>query len=266
VAGLVVIAVVVALIVAKSSSNTAPASSAAPASADVVHAVTSIPQSTFSAVGTGSGLAPPTPLHNQPPLVANGKPEVFYAGAEYCPYCAAERWSLVVALSRFGTFSNLKQTESSTTDVYPGTKTFSFYGSSYSSPYISFTPIELNTNQPNGNGGYTTLQTPTPEQERLISKYDEPPYVSQQSSGGIPLIIYGGKFVTSGASYSPQILQGLDMGTIAGSLSDPSTTPAKNIVAQANVETAMICKMTGGNPGRVCSTPVIQKAQASLPK
>jgi hypothetical protein len=34
---------------------------------------------------------------------------MLYIGAEYCPYCAAERWPLVMALSKFGTFSNLPQ-------------------------------------------------------------------------------------------------------------------------------------------------------------
>ena len=40
-------------------------------------------------------------------LTADGKPLVLYVGAEYCPYCAAERCAMVQALSRFGTFSNL---------------------------------------------------------------------------------------------------------------------------------------------------------------
>ena len=42
------------------------------------------------------------------PLTSGGKPEMLYIGAEYCPYCAAERWAMIVALSRFGTFSGLR--------------------------------------------------------------------------------------------------------------------------------------------------------------
>ena len=40
---------------------------------------------------------------------ASGKtvPEILYMGAEYCPYCAAQRWSTIIALSRFGKFSGL---------------------------------------------------------------------------------------------------------------------------------------------------------------
>src|SRR5690348_15801045 len=28
-----------------------------------------------------------------PALTADGKPRVLYVGAEYCPYCAAQRWA-----------------------------------------------------------------------------------------------------------------------------------------------------------------------------
>jgi len=42
---------------------------------------------------------------------------------------------MIIALSRFGTFSGLSTTHSSTTDEYPGTPTFTFYGSSYRSKY-----------------------------------------------------------------------------------------------------------------------------------
>ena len=35
------------------------------------------------------------------PLTSDGKPELLYLGAEYCPFCAAQRWAMVNALSRF---------------------------------------------------------------------------------------------------------------------------------------------------------------------
>jgi hypothetical protein len=85
-------------------------------------------------------------------LTANGKPLVVYVGAEYCPYCAAERWAAVIALSRFGTFSGLGQTHSSSTDVYPNTATLSFHGASYTSQYLQFQGVETQSNQPQGTG------------------------------------------------------------------------------------------------------------------
>ena len=42
------------------------------------------------------------------PLTNSGKIVIVYVGAEYCPYCAAERWAIVTALETFGTFSGLQ--------------------------------------------------------------------------------------------------------------------------------------------------------------
>ena len=109
-------------------------------------------------------------------------------GAEYCPYCAAERWSMIVALSRFGTFSGLSTVHSSTTDTPSNISTFTFHGSSYTSKYLTFTPVEMQTNIPDpSTGSYTTLQTPTKEQQALITKYDAPPYVASADAGRDPV-------------------------------------------------------------------------------
>ena len=85
----------------------------------VVAAITSIPASELDAIGKGSANNVIKPVSGTPLTGPNGHPEVFYLGAEYCPYCAAERWPMIIALSRFGTFSGLKTTTSSSSDVYP---------------------------------------------------------------------------------------------------------------------------------------------------
>ena len=59
---------------------------------------------------------------------------MIFVGAEYCPYCAAERWSMIMALSRFGTFTGLKEMSSESNDVDPDTSTFTFVDSSYTQP------------------------------------------------------------------------------------------------------------------------------------
>jgi hypothetical protein len=49
---------------------------------------------------------------------ASSEAAVVFVGAEYCPYCASERWPLVMALSKFGTFfEGLRGSMSSTTDL-----------------------------------------------------------------------------------------------------------------------------------------------------
>lgn len=263
----VVVAVVAAFIVVNLTKSTKAATSTTTAQADVVAAATSVAPSVLKSAGVATGtVQPPVTIKGGTPLVSNGLPEMLYIGAEYCPYCAAERWGMVVALSRFGTFSNLGQTESSTTDkVAPGTKTFSFYKSSYTSKYLTFTPVETSTNQlaPGGHG-YAPLQTPTAAQQKLLTKYDAPPYTPSSSAGGIPFIDFGNKYLILGASYDPNVLQGLSMATIAGSLSDPGSPPAKAILGTANMITAAICKMTSEQPSSVCATPVITQAEAAL--
>src|SRR5205823_15010475 len=80
----------------------------------VITEVTTPDATVASTVVTG-GLA--NPLKPAVGLAAlqdpSGKPEVLYIGAEYCPFCAAERWSLVYALARFGTFKGLLLSTSS---------------------------------------------------------------------------------------------------------------------------------------------------------
>lgn len=269
VAAAVVLVVVGALVAVKLSGGTSPATAAAAAPSDVVQATTHVPAATLARVGLGSPTAvvPPKAIKG-PPLTAGGRPEVLYVGAEYCPFCAAERWPLVAALSRFGTFSGLMTTESSTTDRFPGTQTFSFAGSHYTSRYLSFVPVEHCTNQPDpantACSGYTTLERLTAQQAKLLATYDKPPYVSAQSSGGIPFVDFANRYMVSGASYSPQILQSLALGTIAGSLSDPTSPPAQAIDAAANYLTAALCQITANEPGRVCSSPVVHTAEATL--
>jgi hypothetical protein len=266
----VVIAIVVAFIAVKAgshgkSSTTSANGPTGTALSAVVQNTTTVPASTLNSVGTGSGVTGlPIKVNGASGLTANGKPEMLYMGAEYCPFCAAERWGMVVALSRFGTFKNLSTTHSSSSDQFPNTPTWTFYKSSYTSKYLTFSSVEEQTNKLASDGQtYTTLQTPTSAQEALLEKYDAPPYVSSQSKGSIPFIDIGNKYIISGASYSPQLLQGKTWSQIATALKDPTSPVAKAIDGTANYITAAICKMTGNQPASAC-TPAVQKIEAKL--
>lgn len=263
-AALLVVVVVVVLVVVKVTSSSSGSSGRSAVSPDVLHAVTNVPVSALEAAGFDPSQveSPATRLPATTALTNGGKPELLWMGAEYCPYCAADRWSVVVALSRFGTFSNLHQTTSSSSDVYPNTPTFSFYQSTYSSPYLSFVPVEQTTNNPN-----QVLQVPTKAQQELVNKYDVSPYVqnAQPGTGPIPFMDFANHYVIGGPPYSPALLQGLTMGTIAGSLSDPNNEPSgKAILQGANQISGIICKLTGNQPASVCSLPAVKKAEASL--
>src|SRR5450755_902816 len=207
----VIIAVVLAFVVVKLNSKSAATASGVSngptgaALSSVVTDTTSVPASTLDKVGAGSGVsALPVILKGGSPLTSGGKPEVLYMGAEYCPYCAAERWAMVVALSRFGTFSGLSTVHSGNNsgEVYPNTPTWTFLHTTYSSRYLVFSHVEMQTNIPTSGGtSYTTLQTPTSAQQALLAKYDAPPYVSSADQGAIPFIDFGNKYMLSGASY-----------------------------------------------------------------
>jgi hypothetical protein len=234
-----------------------------PVPPEVLSAVTSIPASTFEQIGRGTAQTLPTPISADVRRGANGLPTVTYLGAEYCPYCAAERWAMVIALSRFGQFDGLQLSHSASDDIYPNTPTFSFDGATYTSPYFNFEGVELQSNQRQGNT-YAALQTPTPEQAQLLQTYDAPPYVSENAAGAIPFLDIANQYVLSGASYDVGLLRGLTPETIAANLSDPSALTTRAIVGSANMLTAAICNATGNSATDVCGSPAIQTLQAEF--
>ena len=187
-------------------------------------------------------------------LTSGGKPEVLFIGGEYCPYCAAERWAMVNAFSRFGTFTGLKTTHSSSTDIYPNTPTFTFVGAKYTSKYITFTPVEEF-----GATSSTILQNPTAAQQALATKYDP--------SGSIPFIDLGNKYVEVGnlSPLSPSMMTGKTWAQVAAAMNDPTSSLGKALVGNANYLTAATCVLTGNLPASAC-TPTIQKLEANLAK
>src|SRR5579859_1689804 len=257
---LAIVALIIALFIYMSNSQ-APNIGAQPASASVVSAVTHVSPQVFSTVGTGSLTNPLKTISGAALMKGpDGKPQIVYIGAGYCPYCAAERWSMIVALSQFGTFKNLQTTHSSTTDVFPNTSTFTFYGSTYTSQYVDFVPVEET-----GQDQNTILQTPTVEQQKLLDTYDTSQYVGNQA-GGIPFIDFGNRFITVSSAYSPQILTGQSWEQIASTLGDPTATTTQNIVGAANYMTAAICTLTNDQPASVCAAAPIPQIEQQVQK
>jgi hypothetical protein len=175
---------------------------------------------------------------------------MLYYGAEYCPYCAAERWPLIIALSRFGTLSGLKTTTSSSTDVYPNTPTFTFRSATYTSQYVDFQAVETTDRDRN------PLESPTAAQQALVAKYD--------TSGSIPFIDFGNHYASSGAMYLPDVLSGMTWQAVADSLANANTAQAKAILGSANLITAAFCKLTTDQPTSVCSSTAIQAIEKTL--
>jgi Domain of unknown function (DUF929) len=261
----VVLAVVLVFVIVKlnhkPSANTAAGLSNGPtgtALASVVKTVTSVPASALVAVGNGNGAVTGKPGNiSGSTLRENGKPEMLYVGAEYCPYCAAERWAMIVALSRFGTFTGLATVHSAVTngagdtEPDPDTPTWTFVNAKYTSPYLAFTPVEIQTNIPDTTtGSYTTLETPTAAQQALITKYGG-------ANSPIPFVDFGNHLLISGVSYDPGVLKGLSWATIANDLSNSNSPVAQAVDGTANYVTAAICKgLTNNAPASVCTSSV----------
>ncbi len=276
---LAVIAVVVGILVAynlRSSPNSTasggvhgtvlPASTAAK--------ISGVPAATLSQLGGGSILSYQTPnpatswsgFSGSPivkisgaPLRSGGKPEMLYIGAEFCPYCAAMRWSMAVALSRFGHFTTpLRGFHSSSTDVDPNTPTLTFYKAGYTSKYLTFTPVEnedLNHNQ---------LQATTSSQQALWARYDTST-LNGVTSQGYPFIDFGNQAALKYPIFDPAVLKGLTWAQVANDLHDPASKIAQAIDGAANYMTAAICNMTGDNgPAGVCTSAAVKSLESGV--
>lgn len=276
----VVIAVVGGSKTPKASSSNGVASGQDPVLASLpqmVDPVTSIPLSVYNSVGVYGEPLVQTVTKGQTPLKSGALPRAVFVGAEYCPYCAMSRWSLVAAFSRFGTFSGLKMTSSANDDG--DIPTFSFLRSTYTSPYLVFTPYESLDRDQN-----SLVPVPSDVND-LYTKYDgnEQTGVASKTFNpggiGIPFLDFGNAIVSSGDPvFLNPVFDALEGGgpasttaaaaaIIASSLHDPSTPEAsaigaKYLIALANYYTGALCLMDGGKPASVCNSKGVMAALA----
>jgi hypothetical protein len=255
---LVLLLVIALLLVKVTRGTTAPlAPEVASAPSAVVYAATAIPTSVFDTVGAPDPSASgPVALSGQPPLTISGLPAVVFVGAEFCPYCAAERWALVAALGRFGSFTRLGATSSSAQEAFPSTPAFSFDDSSFRSRHVAFLAVEayagsLSMTAP---AGFPRLHQLTPLESAVVRRYDTAPFVSGSST--LPFVDIGNRYIVSGAGvgFSPGVLQGISMSQIASGFSDATNPATQAILSEANGLAAAICQVTGERPAPVCSS------------
>jgi hypothetical protein len=254
---LLVAAVVAAVTVAPSSPKPGGNPGSSSSLTAYIQQGVAVSDSTLESVGLPASVTAPNSVVNGTALTQDGKPVVVFVGAEFCPYCALERWALVVALSRFGTFSNLGQTiSSSSTDVYPGLQSWSFKDSTFTSSSVAFAPAEVYSSTPNSSGtGYEPLQSLTALQLQAYGPYGD---------RGYPFIDIGGKYVALGASANPGVLQNLTLDQIASQLDDPSSAVARAVDGAANYLIAAMCSVTSTSAAPICTAPFITQAQAGM--
>jgi hypothetical protein len=214
--------------------------------------------SSSSSVGSASSSSlvfegSPSPTGpNASPLLSGGKPEVLYVATEYCPFCVAQSWPLIVALSHFGQFSGLSTSRSPTFESIPPVDGWTFYGSSYKSPYLVFAPVETHSNvlvSPNADPGdktsYRTLQRLTTAEQAVFSEYDR--------GNETPFLDFGGQATAIGTDIVPATLAGLTWTQIAADLRRPASTTGAAVLFSAAALTAELCQLTGNRPAAACS-------------
>jgi hypothetical protein len=261
----VVVALLGTLLLVKvvgSSGSGRPTTLPTPTSAAVLAAVTGVPASVFDAVGVRSPAVPVAALHGVTgvtPLTTtrDGRrvPVVLFVGTEFCSFCAAERWPLVVALSRFGTFTSLSDAQSSAFGFAPNTPTFSFDGASYHSDYLVFRPYET-ASSVLGRAGYRALMR-EPASVRAVERRLDP-------TSTLPFVDVANLLDAPQAALSPITFVGLGRDQVAAGLHDPANPVTRAIVAAANELTAAICAADGARPTSVCASPGVAAARAVL--
>jgi len=248
-----------------STTSTVETFSAAPSS--LVSTVTSVPRSVYDAVGVASPTvpvqAPATAGSGSAPMwlaTANGGPPlpvVFFYGAEFAPYPAVQRWPLILALSRFGSFTQLGVMQSSATTAFANLSTFTFWKVQYSSKYLILEPVERYSSLNPTGARYLGLQRPDGRQAAAIASYGTSPST-------FALLDVANRYVLDGASFAPGVLAGLSQSQIAGNLTTTASPLTQAVVTAANEITASICAVDGGKPDAVCESKGVLAADQVL--
>jgi Domain of unknown function (DUF929) len=266
----VVLAIVVVLLLLEITRGAATVASGlagppvTPAPPGAVAAATSIPDSVYDKVG--APVTPPAPIApagqaaNQP----GGPALVVFVGGEFCPYCAAERWVVVTALARFGTFHHLGATSSAANQVFPHTPTFTFDGAGFSSRWVRLDAVEAYSDLPSSHApaGVPRLRDPDATAAGAWRRYA----AAVPGGAELPFLDVADRLVASGAAIglSPGVLAAQSLEHVAAGLGDPTSTTTQAIVGAANEVVAAICAATAGRPAGVCQSAGTRAGAARL--
>ncbi len=192
------------------------------------------------------------------PVTLEGNPYFLYVGAQFCPFCAAERWSIVKALSNFGSWQNLTGEKSSDGSVVPeaflNIPTYNFLGATYTSSFITFTHKEIGDR--NGK--------PIPGEE--LSDFEKQWNDKYNPRGGVPFVFINGQYVQQTSGFSPGLLSGKTYEQVKADLeSNANVAYVTAINKEADIITAYLCKATGNQPSNICNDPRITQLVTQVP-
>ena len=182
-----------------------------------------------------------------------GKLTVFFMGAEYCPYSAAERWAIVRSLQKFGQWQGLKQTISAARDQpFLNLPTYDFTEATYNSPHIEFVAREIKDRE------FKPFQKLLKTEEKVVRKHDP--------KKEIPFLLVGGRFMQIGSGFPPKIFIGHTFRQTETELKKVESEIRKTIDEEANIITALLC--LSGLPPELCkeagTAQLVAQANAKL--
>lgn len=179
----------------------------------------------------------------------NGKVFVFFMGAEYCPYCAAERWAIVRALSKYGQWSGLKQTMSAARDEpFLNLPTYDLTEATYSSPHVEFVSREIKDRE------FKPLQKLLKAEERVLRQYNP--------NKTIPFLLIGGRFMQLEAGFTPKTFIGHTFRQTETELKKIESEIRKTIDDEANIISALMC--VSGLPPEICKESGVSELVAQI--
>jgi len=111
---------------------------------------------------------------------------------------------------------------------------WTFYGSHYTSPYLSFVPVEQYSNvlvnataSPDSASSYRKLRQLTPAQQAIFARYDK--------SGSTPFLDFGNRAVQIGSGpIPPQLMTGKSRQQLAAALRQPTTVLGAALLTEAD--------------------------------
>ena len=187
---------------------------------------------------------------NEPLKRSSGKSLVFFMGAGFCPFCAAERWAIVSALNNFGKWEGITESTGAGHDEkYLNIPTLNFAQAKYTSNYVEFIGRET------ADRNFEPLQDLSEKDHEILDTFN-PDQI-------IPFLLIDGQFMQVGSGYSPAILEGMDHEKVKTELENPLSPVGKAMRAEIDNISALVCKSIGGK-AYACSSDSIKNLIAKI--
>jgi len=167
---------------------------------------------------------------------------VFWLGAKFCPFCAAERWSLARALERFGTLKGGDGADAHQEGLagFRLVPTPNLRAAVYTSQYLNYSGKEI------FDRDNTPLDTLDAEEQTIIDRFNP--------DATFPFLMINGQYAQFDSGFSPGLIDQMDFDTLRRQLDSGEVNDATNaIIGEADLITRYLCNSTGGQPAAVCT-------------